>query len=211
MAPPVIVMGAGGHARVLLDALRDTGRQVLGLTTSRPEQVGADIGGVRVLGSDEVISSYKPHEAELVNGVGSVRVDSRRRQIYEVFKKRGYTFASVIHPTVILGSRVQLHEGVQLMAGVIVQTGSVIGENTIINTGAVIDHDALIGDHVHIAPRCALSGSVRVGHDSHIGTGAVIIQGIHIGNEVLVAAGAVVTTAVEAGMRVGGIPARALR
>jgi UDP-perosamine 4-acetyltransferase len=103
-----------------------------------------------------------------------------------------------------------LGEGVQIMAGTVVQPGSKIGDNTILNTRSSVDHDCEIGAHVHIAPGVTLSGGVRVHDDAHIGAGAVLIQGVEVGASSLVAAGSVVIHAVPANTRVAGMPARKL-
>jgi UDP-perosamine 4-acetyltransferase len=94
------------------------------------------------------------------------------------------------------------------MAGAVIQSGSRIGINSIINTRASVDHDCVIGNHVHISPGVTLSGGVEIGTCSHIGTGSTVIQGIVIGNSCLAAAGAVVTKDVIAGVKVRGVPAR---
>ena len=119
---------------------------------------------------------------ELVNGLGSVGNTELRAGIYYKFKKLGYSFCQVIHPTAILAKDCILGEGVQVMAGVVVNTGTRIAADSIINTGAVVDHDCVIGSHVHIAPGATLSGGVHVGDGSHIGTGATVIQGVSIGS-----------------------------
>jgi UDP-perosamine 4-acetyltransferase len=161
-----------------------------------------------VLGGDDVVSEFPPSEIQLVNGLGSVGLPVKRQQIFERFKGMGYRFATVIHPSAVLSSDVELGEGAQVIAGVVIQPGSRIGINSIINTSASVDHDCIIADHVHIAPGVTLSGGVKVGECSHIGTGATLIQGISIGSACLVAAGAVVTKDIADGAMVRGVPAR---
>ena len=120
----------------------------------------------------------------------------------------GYDFSTVIHPSAVVTSDVILGEGSQGMSGEVIQPGSHIGCNTIINTRASVDHDCIIGDHVHISPGVTLSGGVDIGAGSHIGTGATLIQGISIGCGCLVAAGAVVVKDITDGEMVRGVPAR---
>ena len=180
MSIPAIVVGVGGHARVLIDALRLNKVQILGVTDAAPEKIDQAKINLPVLGKDEVISKHSPRDVLLVNGLGQVNVNPRRADLFTSFKEKGYTFATVIHPNVIIASGVRLGEGVQIMAGVIIQTGSVIGANTIINTGASVDHDCIIGPHVHLAPGVILSGSVVVGEGSHLGTGAVVVNNVQI-------------------------------
>ena len=94
------------------------------------------------------------------------------------------------------------------MAGVVIQPGSRIGKNSIVNTKASVDHDCIIGDHVHISPGVTLSGGVTVGSTVHIGSGATIIQGMRIGDNCLVAAGAVVISPLLDSVTVAGVPAK---
>lgn len=170
--------------------------------------IGQTIAGIPVLGNDDAIRNYAPDSVDLVNGIGSVILPEKRKAIYVKFKNAGYSFASVIHPSATVMEDVQLGEGVQIMAGAIVQTGCAIGENTIINTGAVVDHDCVIDTHVHIASGAVLSGGVEIGTMSHIGTGATIVQGIKISERVVVGAGAVVIKDIAPGKKVAGNPAK---
>lgn len=208
MKLPLIVLGAGGHARVLVDALIGTGSDLRGLTDADPAKAGGTILGVPVLGGDEEVHNFAPETVRLVNGLGSVRVSGHRSRLYEGFKKRGYTFAQVVHASAIVAADVGLSEGAQVMAGAVVQTGSRIGENAIINTRAAVDHDCIIGNHAHISPGATLCGNVEIGDSSHIGAGATVIQGVRIGRNCQVAAGAVVIRDIPDGATVMGIPAK---
>jgi len=205
---PLIILGAGGHAKVLIDALRLQSVKILGIADADHGKKGQLRLGVPVLGGDEVVMIYTVEKIHLVNGVGSVRVNPLRRQIFERYKRMGYRFASVVHPSAIVAIDVALSEGAQIMAGAIVQAGCYVGANAIINTGSIVDHDCHIWEHAHISPGVTLSGGVRVGENAHIGTGATVIQGIQIGRNCLVAAGAVVIRDVPDDATVAGIPAK---
>src|SRR5580693_2753059 len=113
-----------------------------------------------------------------VNGVGSIDSTVLRRKVYEKFREKQFLFEAVLHPSAIIAPEVHTAEGVQIMAGVVVQPGSRLEENVIVNTGARVDHDCLIDAHAHIAPGVTLSGHVHIGRGAHIGTGATVIQGI---------------------------------
>lgn len=202
-ALPVIVLGAGGHATVLIDALRLQGTQVLGVTA--PSADFSELLGHPVLGDDAAIARYTPAECELVLGVGSVSQSSVRRSIFERFKSQGYRFAAVVHPSTVIAGDVALGEGVQIMAGAVVQSGSRIGANTIVNTHASVDHDCRIGAHCHVAPGVVLSGDVSVGEQSHLGTGAVAIQGVRVGTHCLVGAGALLLRDVPDHSKITGV------
>lgn len=208
MISPVIVIGAGGHAKVLVDALLRTGFSPVGLVDRDPSLVGREVLGVAVLGGEAVLQRYAPGDVRLVNAVGSVQNMQARKAVYDRFRSRGYEFASVLHPCAVVSDHAVLQSGVQILAGVVVGPGAVIGENSIINTNASVDHDCRIGAHVHIAPGATLSGGVSVGEATHVGVGACVIQGVQIGRRSLVAAGAAVVHDVPDGGRVQGVPAR---
>ncbi len=188
---PVIILGTGGHAKVLIEALRMINRKIIGLTDPVKE-INSLVLGVKVLGDDEVLFSYSPNEIALVNGLGALPGKTLRWDLAEKFRQQGFNFATVIHPSTIMAKGVQLGEGVQIMAGSILQPGVVIGVDSIVNTGVIIDHDCMVGEKCHLAPGVILSGGVCIGSRSHIGTGASIIQALNIGSEVVVAAGSTV-------------------
>lgn len=210
MSLPVLMLGGGGHAKVLIEALRASSAAIAGIVDPDPMLAGATILNVPVLGGDNIVKRFPPGEILLVNGLGSVGLPVKRQAVFDRFKEDGYRFATVVHPSAIIASDVELEEGAQLMAGVVIQPGCHIGSNTILNTRASVDHDCCIGDHVHVAPGVTLSGGVMVGNVSHIGTAATVIQGIKIGEASIVGAGAVVVNDVTAGATVVGVPAKAV-
>ncbi len=205
---PVIILGGGGHGRVVADLLRAMGRTVLGYTDAENAEAKQAAMGVEFLGPDEEVMQTSPGEVLLAVGLGGIGDTGPRQRMFERFKADGYRFATAVHPTAIVAEGVTIGEGSQIMAGAIINPGGRIGVNAVINTGAVIDHDADIGDHVHIATGAVLSGGVKVGSRAHIGTGAAVIQSVTICAGALIAAGATVTGDVAAGKRVAGTPAK---
>lgn len=189
---PVLVIGGGGHARVVMDALRLRGISMLGICDPALPRGSAGPFGVTVLGGDDAVTAFAPDQVDLVNGVGSAQSTQARRLVFESFAKAGYRFAAVVHPSAIVAADVTLDEGAQIMAGAIIQSGTAVGRDAIVNTGARVDHDCRIGDHVHVAPGATLSGGVAVGAGSHIGVAAAVIQSVAIGRNCLIGAGTVV-------------------
>jgi UDP-perosamine 4-acetyltransferase len=192
----IIVLAAGGHARVVVEALRSSGYEVGGLTDRDPSKKGQVIDGVTVLGSDE---QFERNVAGVVlaNGLGNrpSLLDSGlsgRRVLFERFIAAGYEFPPVVHAMAVVASRIDRPAGLQVMAGAVVQPGAQIGKNTIVNTHAVIEHDCYVGEHTHIAPGAVLCGGAVVGDEVHVGAGAVVLGRVSLGRGVVVGAGAVV-------------------
>lgn len=205
MNKSIIIIGNGGHASVLVETLIAQQREIKGYTAPQGEKSFLNLS---YLGIDDVIDTYDPNEVELVLGLGTIGISTLRKSVFEQFVAKGYTFSNVIHPTAIVASSVKMGRGVQIMAGVILQTNSSTADNSIINTGSIVDHDSLIGCHVHLAPGVTLSGGVRIGDSCHIGTGTSIIQGITIGEETLVGAGSVVVKNIGDRKTAYGVPAK---
>jgi sugar O-acyltransferase, sialic acid O-acetyltransferase NeuD family len=193
---PVIIIGGGGHAAVILDILKQLKQPVAAIVSPEIDRLRQVFCDVAHLHRDEEILSYDCNEVELVNGIGSLPGNSLRVDIFKRFKERGYFFKSVVSPNAIVSPYAQLGEGVQVMANSVVQAGAVIGDNTVINTSATIEHDCIIGSHNHIAPGAVLCGSVETGDRVHIGVNASVIQSVHIGEGTVVGSGACLTKSI---------------
>lgn len=205
MSKPIIMLGNGGHASVLTEILLSQNRKVIGFTAPQKEE---NVFGISYIGTDEEIFRFNPNEIQLVLGIGSVKVSNIRRNLFHLFTHKQYGFLNVIHPSAILSPSVRLGQGVQIMAGAIVQTNTRIDDNTIVNTGTKVDHDCYIGAHVHLAPGVTISGYVKIGVGSHLGTGTTIIQEVEIGKDCLIGAGAVVVKNIANGTKALGVPAK---
>lgn len=203
----VVIIGAGDHAKVLLDILLEQGTNVIGFVDKNILK-GTKIFGIPVLGDDEEVFKYKSNEILLVNGIGSIGSLHLRKKMYDFFKEKGYTFLTVVHPFSHVSNRSFIGEGVQILPGVVINIDAKIGENTIINSNSTIEHGCIIGDNVHIAPGTTLSGCVSVGCETHIGTGSSVIQGVNIGNHVLIGAGSLVIRDIDNNSKVYGVPAK---
>ena len=195
----VILVGGGGHARVVLETLSHEGIEVMGFVDrQRPDEGVLD--GLAYLGDEDELESFVDQpEIRLINCVGSVGDARAHTRVFDDLKARGHLFHTLVHPRAIVASGVPVGEGSQVMAGAIIQPGSTIGANVLINTGAQVDHDCSVGDHTHVAPGAILSGGGSLGARAHVGTGAAVLQLRTIGDEAIVGAGAVVLEETSAG------------
>lgn len=211
-APTCVIIGGGGHARVLIDALQTTRSPhrlaVLDVDPRRWNLTMLDVpivGDERCLG--DLVAAGLTHFAI---GVGGAANTMPRQRLYENALTFGLEPLSIVHPAATVSRWATIGPGAQLLAGAIVNAGARIGANAIINSGAIVEHDCTIGDHVHVATGARLASTVQVGDGAHIGAGAVIRQLIRIGPAAVVGAGAVVVNDVSASTTVVGVPAKPL-
>lgn len=210
----VLVLGAGGHAAVVVDAIQAMAGAgsiaIVGLVAIPPFPDA--VLGFPVIADERNLSDIvrRTGADSFVVGVGTLKGGKDlRSKLFEEAKTVGLKPFTVIHPSAIVSQSVRIGAGATIMAGVIIQPRTSIGANAIINTRASIDHDCVVGDHTHIAPGAVLSGDVAVGAFSHVGTGASVLNGIRIGHSATVGAGAAVIADVPDGTVVFGVPARA--
>jgi len=187
----VVILGGGGHAKVLISSLRSLNRKILGITD--PDMnVGEMILGMPVLGGDDELLKFKPSNIELVNGVGSLPGYDLRWFLIEKFEAIGFGFSSVIHPSAIIDESAILEKGVQVMAGCVLQADVKIGRDSIINTGVIIDHDSTIGSQCCISPGVTINGGTTIGDNVFIGAGSIVLQGLNIAQGTIIGAGSLV-------------------
>ncbi len=190
--------GASGHGMVIADIVRLLGFTAIAYIDD------ADKGGAY-----NGLPCYQPNEIEVVDEDRVIVTIGNNLVRRKVALQLGCSPLTAIHPRAIVAGDVQIAQGSVVMAGAVVNSGSVIGGHSIVNTGAVVDHECNIGDFVHISPNATLCGQVVVEDSAWVGAGAVILPGIRIGQGSIVGAGAVVVKNVESGTTVMGNPARA--
>ena len=201
-AQAVAVLGAGGHAKVVVSTLRAAGHTVRIVLDDDPTTWGREVLGVPVHGPMSTLADHGVQGA--VIAVGS---NAARRRIAESFP--GTPWITAIHPTAVIDSTVTIGPGTVVFAGAVIQPDTTLGAHVIVNTAASIDHDCVIEDFTHLAPGVHLAGDVRVDCGAFLGIGVVVIPGRRIGAAATVGAGGVVIADVEAGTTVVGVPARA--
>lgn len=197
----ILVVGAGGHGKVVIATLREAGHRVAGVFDDNPALWGQSVLGCPVLGSLSKIPDRAPAAAVLAVGGNDVRRSLARRL-------PGLKWITVVHPRAYVHASVKLGAGTVVCAGAVIQPDAIIGEHCIINTSASVDHDCRIGNFVHIAPGAHLAGGIAVGHGTLVGIGACVTPGVTIGAETIIGAGAAVTRNLPDGITAMGIPAR---
>jgi sugar O-acyltransferase (sialic acid O-acetyltransferase NeuD family) len=188
----LVLVGGGGHAKVLISVLKKSGSyELIGYTDVRD---AGELLGIPYLGADSVLKKLK---GTITNccaavAVGKVSVNEKRMRIFDRIVGLGFRLPVIISSHAVVNEDVTIGDGSVIFDGAVVNTGTIIGRASIINTNSTVEHDCIIGDNVHVAPGANLSGGVSVGHNCMIGTGANIIQGIGICADCLIGAGSTV-------------------
>jgi len=212
MAIPLVGLGAGGHAKVVLEILRmNSCFELVGLLDSKSELKGQSVLGVPVLGDDSCLSDLLNRGIKhFFIGVGSIGEVSLRLRLYNLAMAHDMQPVSALHPQAVISPSATIGPGATVMATAVINACAALGANVIINTGAIVEHDCVLADHVHVATGARLASAVRVGRGAHIGAGATIRQGITIGEGAIVGIGTAVVKDVKPHTIVVGVPARPL-
>jgi UDP-perosamine 4-acetyltransferase len=206
----LVVIGGGGHARVLVSVIRKLPWAIAGYVD--PRDVGPVLG-VPHLGGDDVLSTLLASHPGCAAAMGAGKVDAtnRRARIQAAAEALGYRIPTLVSPDAVVSADVELGAGTAVFDGAVVNTGVVTGPTCIVNTNATVEHDCRLGTNVHIGPGATVSGGVSIGDHTFVGAGAVVIHGVRIVEGCLIGAGAVVThDLAEPGTYVGA-PARRIR
>jgi UDP-perosamine 4-acetyltransferase len=206
----VVIVGAGGHGKVVLDILRGGGAyRVAGYLDADTTLAHTEVGGVPVLGQVNLLPKLRHQKIRAaIIAIGDNRV---RASYAKLVAAAGLEMISAIHPAASVSPTAQIGTNTVIAAGALVCTEVKLGDSVIVNTGAVIDHECEVGEASHICPGVVLAGRVRVGEGAFVGLGARVLPCLSIGEHAVIGAGATVIRDVPAGATVVGTPARLLR
>ena len=199
-----VIIGYSGHSYVVLDAALESGLNVVAYTENKESSLNPyKLEYIGLETNDNFIGWEK--EYEFILGIGDNRI---REKATQLIISKNKSIRSVIHPSAIIGSRVNIDTGTFIGAGVMINPLVKTGKSVIINTGAIVEHECNIGNYVHIAPGAVLAGNVNIGNRTFIGANTVIKEGVTIGENVIIGAGSVVINDVISNGKVVGNPGR---
>lgn len=204
----LVVVGGGGHAKVVISLIRKLGKyKLLGYTDLKDRGILLD---APYLGSDSALESLKANSTQLglALGVGQVGLGDRRRELWEALRPYALDFPPLISPDAVVNEGVSIADGAVVFDGAVVNTSARIGRGVIVNSNSTVEHDVVLEDWVHIGPGATVCGGTRIGACSMIGAGAVVIEGKEIVAGCLVAAGATVIHNLKGPGVYAGCPAR---
>lgn len=209
--PRCIIIGCGGHGRVVLDIIRQAGKyDPIGFVDSDPGSHGRRIDGLKVLGHPDDLADFG-RTLDVSKAIVAIGDNGVRREFAHVLTGLGFELINAIHPSANLAANVSLGRNTVIAAGVLVGAHGQIGDSVILNTGCIVDHESLIGTATHVCPGAKIAGRVVIESGAFVGIGATIIQSIRVGCEAVVGAGAVVIHDVAAMTTVVGVPAREIK
>lgn len=202
----LLLLGAGGHAKAVIEVARARGIEIVGLVAEAP--VGARVMDVAVIGTDGDL--VRLHADGIEAAFVAVGDNAVRQRLVRHLRALGFTVPAIVHPSAVISPSAAIGDGVVVMPLAFVGAESQIGEAAILNSAAIVEHDGRIASAAHIAPGAVLAGDVVVGERTLVGVGAVVRPGVRIGADAVIGAGAAVVADVAAGARVAGTPARRL-
>ena len=204
MGEGVIVIGGGGHAKVVVSTLLDAKMKVQAIYDDNPAKWGTDLCGVSVIGPVSQVDRLSERKAVLAIG------DNRTRSAV-AGRFQNLNWITLVHPRAIVHSSASIGKGSVVFAGAVVQPDVVVGDHCIINSNATVDHDCRIYDYAHVGPGACLAGEVSVREGAFLGAGVVAIVGTNIGEWSIVGAGGVVSRDIPGNVTAVGIPARVIK
>lgn len=206
-----VIVGCGGHGRVVLDILLANGEHsVVGFLDSNLDTHGRRVDGVPVLGDINQIERLR-HEHDIEAAIVAIGDNGIRRGFAHACERSGLQLVNAIHPSANIAHQTTVGRNVVIAAGALICAHCQIGDSVILNTGCIVDHESMIGTAVHVCPGARLAGRVTVEAGAFVGIGATVVQSVRIGYESVIGAGAVVINNVQPLTTVVGVPARTIK
>lgn len=187
--PPILVVGAGGHARACVDVLEQEGRFAIAGYVGMPDEVGKRVLGYVVLGADSDLQALvREYERGLIC-LGQIKCPEVRMRLFDLLQAHGCELPVIVSPRAYVSPHATVGAGSIVMHGSVVNAGARVGRNCILNTQSLVEHDAVIGDHCHISTTAVVNGGVRIGSGTFVGSGSTVRESISIGERCVIGMG----------------------
>ena len=196
---PILLVGAGGHARACIDVIELEGRLTVAGLVGLPHEVGTRMLGYPVLGTDADLPGLLGDCAHALVAVGQIKTPEPRMRLFDLLEQSGCALPVIVSPRAHVSKHAKVGAGTIVMHGAVVNAGAVVGRNCIINSQALVEHDAVIADHCHVATAAAINSGVHIGAGTFIGSNSSVRQCINIGERCLIGMGQRVLADCEAG------------
>lgn len=204
MVRSLLIVGAGGHARACIDVIeRHGGYAIVGLI-GRAEEVGRNMLGHQVIGSDDDLPALAGSGACAIVAVGQIRTAQVRRALFEKLRKLDFELPVFVSPLAYVSRHATIGAGTIVMHHATVNVGAKVGSNCIVNTAAIVEHDCHVGDHCHVSTGTVLNGGVRIGAGCFVGSGSVIREERSVGDDSVIGMGLSVRHDLSNGSRFSG-------
>ena len=199
---PILLVGAGGHARACIDVIEQESRFAVAGLVGTPDEVGSRILDYPVLGSDDDLDSLAREIGCALVAVGQIKSPDPRMRLFSLLERVGCELPVIVSPCAYVSRHATIGAGSIVMHGAVVNAGARIGRNCILNSQSLVEHDSEVGDHCHISTSASVNSGVRIGDGSFVGSQCSVRQGVSIGERCVVGMGQRVLVDCPSGSRV---------
>lgn len=186
---PILLIGAGGHANACIDVVEQEGNFVVAGLIGLQDQVGDQVLGYPVLGTDDALQDLRAQYEHAVVAMGQIKTPDARMRLFDLLKKWDFTLPSLVSPCAYVSRHASIGEGAVVMHGAVVNAGASIGRNCILNSQSLIEHDAVIGDHCHISTGAIVNGGAVIGAGTFVGSGTIVRELVRVGDRCVIGMG----------------------
>lgn len=188
-AEPILVIGAGGHARACIDVIETHGGYGIAGLIGLPEEVGTHVLGYPVLGADQDMLALVAKFGTAVMAVGQIKSPDLRIKLFTQLEQLGCSMPAIVSPRAYVSRHASVGAGTIVMHGAVINAAASVRRNCIINSMALVEHDVVVGDHCHIATSAAVNSGVHIGAGTFVGSGTTVRQLIRIGERCVIGMG----------------------
>lgn len=186
---PILLVGAGGHARACIDVIEQQGQFTIAGLTGTADEVGRQVLGYQVVGTDADLDGALAEIGTALITIGQIKTPELRMRLFDIIVGSGCAIPLIVSPHAYVSRHASIGAGSIVMHGAVVNAGAVIGRNCILNSNSLVEHDSIVGDHCHIATAASVNSGVRIGDGAFVGSNASVRQGVEIGPRCVIGMG----------------------